>query len=203
MVTTSKQPVVCSTEAEKQYLAAVQLPTDGEKATTSDLTVKVYSTDGEEQDTMPVETPPDVEKPPVVDPNIVDWDGPDDLETPLNFTGSVKSINVGIISALAFLTPLASSMFAPGVPDIMAEFNSTNPSLAGFVVSIYVLGFAFGPLLLAPASELYGRQIIYHICNIGFMFFTVACAVSTDLGMLIAFRFFQGCFGSAPVTNGA
>ena len=33
-------------------------------------------------------------------------------------------------------------MFAPGVPDIMREFKSTNENLATFVVSVYVLGFA-------------------------------------------------------------
>ncbi|KAJ5808863.1 MFS multidrug transporter [Penicillium riverlandense] len=135
-------------------------------------------------------------------PNIVDWDGPDDPGNPVNFSGLIKFTNVGIISALTFITPLASSMFAPGVPQLMEEFHSSSTLLAGFVVSVYVLGFAIGPLILAPASELLGRAIIYHVCNIGFAVFTVGCAVSTNLGMLIAFRFFQGCFGSAPVTNG-
>lgn len=136
------------------------------------------------------------------DPNIVDWDGPDDPGNPINFSARFKIINVGIISALTFITPLASSMFAPGVPELMAEFHSQNELLAGFVVSVYVLGFAVGPLILAPASELYGRAIIYHICNVGFVIFSVACALSTDIGMLVVFRFFQGCFGVAPVTNG-
>ncbi|KAJ4424524.1 hypothetical protein N0V82_000848 [Gnomoniopsis sp. IMI 355080] len=136
------------------------------------------------------------------DPNIVDWDGPDDPENPVNFSARFKVLNVGIVSALTFITPLASSMFAPGVPELMAEFNSSNVLLADFVVSVYVLGFAIGPLVLAPASELYGRAVIYHICNVGFIIFSVACALSTNLGMLIAFRFFQGCFGVAPVTNG-
>ncbi|KAL8723833.1 MAG: hypothetical protein Q9181_007154 [Wetmoreana brouardii] len=170
-------------------------------ATTSDQPV-LESTNAEKQDATPIQTPTDVEKFPVGDLNIVDWDSPDDPADPMSFSGSIKSINVGIVRGLTFITPLASSMFAPGVPQIMADFKSTNTLLAGFVVSVYVLGFALGPLLLAPASELYGRAIIYHICNIGFIVFTVACAVSTDLGMLIAFRFFQGCFGSAPVTNG-
>jgi hypothetical protein len=138
----------------------------------------------------------------VMDPNIVDWSGPNDPENPLNSTLAFKILNVGLVSALTFLTPLASSMFAPGVPEIMAEFQSTNVLLADFVLSVYVLEFAIGPLILAPSSELYGRAIIYHICNAGFLVFSVACAVSTDLGMLITFRFFQGCFGSAPVTNG-
>jgi hypothetical protein len=134
--------------------------------------------------------------------NIVDWDGPDDPGNPINFSSFIKFTNVGIVSALTFITPLASSMFAPGIPQLMEEFHSSSTLLAGFVVSVYVLGFAIGPLILAPASELVGRAIIYHICNAGFTVFTVACAVSTNLGMLITFRFFQGCFGSAPVTNG-
>ncbi|KAL4913768.1 major facilitator superfamily domain-containing protein [Aspergillus aurantiobrunneus] len=134
--------------------------------------------------------------------NTVDWDGPNDPENPVNFSGLVKLTNVGIVTALTFITPLASSMFAPGVPQLMEEFESSNTLLASFVVSVYVLGFAVGPLILAPASELVGRVIIYHICNVGFTVLSVACAVSTDLGMLITFRFFQGCFGSAPITNG-
>lgn len=137
-----------------------------------------------------------------LDSNVVDWDGPDDPGNPVNFSGLIKGTNVGIVSALTFITPLASSMFAPGVPLLMEEFHTTNTLLGTFVVSVYVLGFAIGPLILAPASELVGRAIIYHICNLGFTVFTIACAVSTDMGMPIAFRFFQGCFGSAPVTNG-
>ena len=98
--------------------------------------------------------------------------------------------------------PLASSMFAPGVPEVMAEFHSTNTTLAGFVVSVYVLGYAFGPLIIAPLSELYGRLPVYHVSNILFVVFTVACAVASNLNMLIGFRFLQGTFGSTPLTIG-
>ena len=93
-------------------------------------------------------------------------------------------------------------MFAPGVPQVMAEFKSTNIQLASFVVSVYILGYAFGPFLVAPMSELYGRLPIYHACNIGFVIFTIACAVSSNLNMLIGFRFLEGIFGSAPLTLG-
>ena len=93
-------------------------------------------------------------------------------------------------------------MFAPGVPEVMSEFHSTNKELASFVVSVYILGYAFGPLLVAPLSELYGRLPIYHVCNVLFVIFTIACAVSSNLSMLIAFRFLEGCVGSAPLTIG-
>ena len=93
-------------------------------------------------------------------------------------------------------------MFAPGVPEVMTEFHSTNTTLAGFVVSVYVLGYAFGPLIIAPLSELYGRLPVYHVSNILFVVFTVACAVASNLNMLIGFRFLQGTFGSTPLTIG-
>ena len=82
-------------------------------------------------------------------------------------------------------------MFAPGVPDLMREFKSTNAELGSFTVSVYVLGFAVGPLFFAPMSELYGRLPIYHFCNIGFLGFTIACALATNLNMLIGFRRFS------------
>lgn len=136
------------------------------------------------------------------DPNIVGWNGPNDPENPLNFSTWLKVLNTGLVSAICLVTPLASSMFAPGVPQLMKEFNSTNVVLASFVVSVYILGFAFGPLFLAPLSEIYGRLPVYHACNFGFLAFTIACALSTNLNMLIGFRFLEGVFGSAPLTNG-
>jgi MFS family permease len=89
-----------------------------------------------------------------------------------------------------------------GVQEVMSEFHSTNEELASFVVSIYVMGFAFGPLLIAPSSELWGRLPVYHVCNVLFITFTIACAVASDLPMLIVFRFFEGFAGSAPLAIG-
>jgi multidrug resistance protein len=94
-------------------------------------------------------------------------------------------------------------MFAPGVPDIMKEFKEFNSSIATFVVSVYVLGFAFGPLLAAPLSEIYGRAIVFNVANILFIIMTVATALSTNMPMLIVFRFMMGFTGSTPVTNGS
>jgi MFS family permease len=65
-------------------------------------------------------------------------------------------------------------MFAPGAAELANEFHITNSTIEAFTVSIYVLGFALGPLLLAPLSELYGRLIIYHVCNLFYFAFTAA-----------------------------
>lgn len=94
-------------------------------------------------------------------------------------------------------------MFAPGVPDIMREFKDDNENIATFVVSVYVLGFAFGPLLAAPLSEIYGRAPVFNIANVLFIIATIITALSQNMPMLIVFRFLMGFAGSTPVTNGS
>ena len=51
-------------------------------------------------------------------------------------------------------------------------------------------------------AELHGRSPIYHATNILFVIFTMACAVSSSLDMLIGFRFLQGMAGSAAIALG-
>ncbi|CAK4015666.1 MFS general substrate transporter [Lecanosticta acicola] len=152
-----------------------------------------------EPEKAPAEVTEAVENP---DPNIVSWDSDDDPANPVNWSTGLKWGNIAVLSTLTFLTPLASSMFAPGVPQLMREFGTDSSTLATFVVSIYVLGFAVGPLLIAPASELYGRLIVYHVTTIAFIIFTVACALAPSMSSLIVFRFLQGCWGVTPVTIG-
>ncbi|MCJ1380902.1 hypothetical protein MMC17_004011 [Xylographa soralifera] len=93
-------------------------------------------------------------------------------------------------------------MFAPGVPQVMAEFRSSDQMLESFVVSVYILGYAGGPLLLAPLSELYGRLMIFHASNLLFIAFTTGCALSSNMGMLVGFRFLSGFAGSAALSIG-
>lgn len=94
-------------------------------------------------------------------------------------------------------------MFAPGIPSIMEEFHSTSSTIATFLLSIYILGFAFGPLLVAPLSEIIGRQPLYVVGNIVFVLFTVGAALSNSIGMLMAFRLLMGLAGSIPITIGS
>lgn len=84
----------------------------------------------------------------------------------------------------------------------MKDFNSNNSQLASLTVSVYVVGFCVGPLVLSPLSEHYGRSPLYHGSNVFFLIFSIACAVSTNLAMFIVFRFLQGLAGCLPITLG-
>lgn len=135
--------------------------------------------------------------------HVVDWDGPDEFARPVNWHKKRKWLNVTSVAFLTFLTPLASSMVAPAGGLVIETFNITSESLASFVVSIYLVGFAVGPLVLGPLSEIYGRLRIYQACNAVFIVWNVACAVAPNVGSLLAFRLFAGIAGSCPLTLGA
>lgn len=48
-------------------------------------------------------------------------------------------------------------MFAPGAGELVRDFGITSSVLAAFTVSIYLVGFGIGPLVISPLSEVYVR----------------------------------------------
>lgn len=94
-------------------------------------------------------------------------------------------------------------MFAPGIPLIMREFHDDSSITTTFLLSIYVLGFDFGALLVAHVSEVYGRRHLYICGNILFTGFTVGAALSRNMGSLLAFRLLMGLTGVVPFTIGS
>jgi multidrug resistance protein len=133
----------------------------------------------------------------------VDWDGLTDPARPVNWSKKKKWLNMFSISYLTFLTPLTSSIVAPAQGLVMKEFHTSNRTLASFVVSIYLIGFAVGPLFLAPLSEIYGRLRVYQVGTVIFTVWNVAGALAPNIGALLVFRLFAGISGSSPVTLGA
>lgn len=61
------------------------------------------------------------------------------------------------VSLYTLVTPLASAIMAPGLPDLAIKFGITNPTILALTLSIFVLSYAIGLLFAAPLSEVYGR----------------------------------------------
>ena len=87
---------------------------------------------------------------------------------------------------------MSSTIFAPGVSNVLHDFHSTNQVHGTLLVSIFVIGLAVGPLLLAPLSEVYGRAPLIHGTNLAFLLSAILCAVSTNMSMLLVFRLTMG-----------
>ncbi|TFY57136.1 hypothetical protein EVJ58_g7205 [Rhodofomes roseus] len=125
-----------------------------------------------------------------------------DPANPRNWTFKKKWIMTGIVSLYTFITPLASSMMAPGLPQIAEHYGVTSETVTALTLSIFLLTFAIGPLFFGPISEMYGRTWVYHIANLLFLAFNLGCAFSDTVGILLGFRLLAGFVGSAPIACG-
>lgn len=94
----------------------------------------------------------------------------------------------------------ASSAYSGGIREITRTFEVSH-EVATLGVSLYVLGFAIGPLLWAPLSELYGRQRIFVITMMAATAFNAGAAGVNNMSGLLVLRFFAGASGSSTLTN--
>lgn len=93
---------------------------------------------------------------------------------------------------------LGSSVFSSAIGVMSKEFQvSEIVMLLG--VSLYVTGFALGPLLWGPLSERYGRKTPLFGAYVLFVIFQIPVAVARNLPTIFVFRFLAGAFGASPV----
>ena len=103
-----------------------------------------------------------------------------------------------ILGYTTLTAAFASSIFSAATAAVAAQFGvSTEVGILG--LSLYVLGFATGPLLWAPLSELRGRKLPLILAMFGFSVFSIATAVGKDLQTVLICRFFGGAFASCPL----
>lgn len=105
----------------------------------------------------------------IKDPNLVSWDGPDDPANPKNWSFKMKWAATIVVSSFTFISPVSSSMVAPALGTIAAEFGITNEVESQLVLSIFVLAYAIGPLFLGPLSEIYGRVPVLQLANMFYL----------------------------------
>jgi len=132
------------------------------------------------------------------DPFIVIWIE-NDPRNPMIFAQWKKWSLTMIVSIATLAVSFASSAYTGGIREILVEFH-TSTEVATLGVSLFVLGFALGPLLWAPMSELFGRQLLFFITYAALTAFNAGCAGSQNIWTLIILRFFAGMFGSSPLT---
>ena len=130
---------------------------------------------------------------------LVDWE-PDDRANPRNWSTSYKSWITLQLGMLALSASLGSSIISPAEDAIMADTHISS-EVAVLPVSFYILGFAFGPLLWAPVSEIWGRKWSMEPAMFCLGLFSIGTATSTNAASIMITRFFGGVFGSAPVSN--
>jgi len=133
------------------------------------------------------------------DPYIVDYLH-DDRQDAMSFSMRRKWA-IAILYALStFSVAFASSVYASGIQGVMQRFD-VSAEVATLGLSLFVLGFALGPLIWAPLSEVYGRKSIFVISFMAYTAFSVAAACAPNITALLVLRFFASAFGSSSMTN--
>ncbi|KAL9131628.1 MAG: hypothetical protein Q9217_000516 [Psora testacea] len=133
----------------------------------------------------------------------IDWLDPGpDARNPQDWSVGRKWMIIVLVTGITLIPALMSTAFAPAVPLLMQDFDSSSAALASFTVSVYVMGYCIGPPLIAPMSEIHGRAPILHIANVAYLVTAVVSAVSNSLSLFIIFRLFMGFAGCASVTLG-
>ncbi|EXJ92341.1 hypothetical protein A1O3_00891 [Capronia epimyces CBS 606.96] len=143
----------------------------------------------------------DVENGRVAD--IVDWYGPDDPENPQNWSITKKILVTFEICLLTFSVYVGSAIYTAGIPDVSRTFGVSEVA-ATLGLTLFVLGYAIGPMLWSPMSEVpqIGRGPIYIGTLALFVILQVPTALATNFGMLLAFRFLTGFIGSPSLATG-
>lgn len=124
-----------------------------------------------------------------------------DAANPRQWPRRRKMMNVAVIAAMSILSPLASSMFTPGIDQIAEDLGSTPEVVIGCTTG-FVIMLGFGPLFLAPLSETFGRRRVYIVCFTVFAALQIPSALAPNIETLIAMRTLSGFFGSVGIANG-
>ncbi|PQE12998.1 MFS multidrug transporter protein [Rutstroemia sp. NJR-2017a BBW] len=133
------------------------------------------------------------------DPYVVEYI-PNDRRNPMGWSMFKKWTITLLVAVATLAVSFVSSAYTGGVDQIMMEFN-VGTEVVTLGVSLFVLGFAIGPLLWAPLSELYGRQVLFLGTYLALTAFNAGAAGSQNIQTLLILRFFAGAFGSSPLTN--
>ncbi|KAL1635103.1 hypothetical protein SLS56_001855 [Neofusicoccum ribis] len=132
------------------------------------------------------------------DPNLVEWNGSDDPGNPMNWPQWWKWTVTITLGMMTFCITFASSVFSTATV-VTAEKFGVSTEVMTLGTSLFVLGFAFGPIVWGPLSELYGRKYPLFFGFFVFAIFQIPVAVAQNLQTIMICRFFGGFFGSAPL----
>ncbi|KAJ7153569.1 major facilitator superfamily domain-containing protein [Mycena crocata] len=124
----------------------------------------------------------------------------DDPENPKNWS-MARRATINFLLCLWVLTlTYSSTAYVSSLPTLMQRYQMSQ-EVAILGVTLTVLGFAAGPLLFGPASELYGRRIVYIVTGFCYSAFSFGAAFAPNAASLLIFRFFVGFFGSSTINN--
>lgn len=126
---------------------------------------------------------------------MVDFEG----DHPQHWPQSRKWFIMVTVAIPLFLMPLSSTITTPAEEAIATEFNVTSSVAGPLALSLFLLMYCLGPILLGPLSELYGRLPVLQAGNLFYFAFNLAAGFSRSMPQLLLFRLLSGTGASASL----
>ncbi|GAV54876.1 hypothetical protein ZYGR_0AS01990 [Zygosaccharomyces rouxii] len=138
------------------------------------------------------------------DPFLVEYNGPDDPERPVNWPLRKKAMVAFQVQLLTCVTYLGTAIYTPGQEEIQKAFG-VGHVVATLNLSMYILGFGLGPMVFSPLSEfaIFGRQQLYIFTLFLFAMLQIGCALVDNIAGLVILRFITGILCSPSLSTGA
>jgi len=105
------------------------------------------------------------------------------------------------VGSLAVFGPLSFDAYIPTLPVISRTLHASASQVQLSLTSC-LIGMALGQFVVGPIGDRLGRRRPLFVGLALFAVASVACALSTSVWMLIAFRLLQGAGGSAGIVLG-
>ncbi|HIF9310704.1 TPA: Bcr/CflA family efflux MFS transporter [Photobacterium damselae] len=102
-----------------------------------------------------------------------------------------QKIALFLVVSISFLMGIGIDLYVPSLPD-MAHFYHANISYIQLTISLYLLGYGLGQIILGSLSDSYGRRKIFIASSMVFSISSMLCIVSDSIIYLNLFRFLQG-----------
>ncbi|PRQ11182.1 Bcr/CflA family drug resistance efflux transporter [Corynebacterium sp. 13CS0277] len=116
-------------------------------------------------------------------------------------TPSTPQLTTAVLATLALLSaagPFAIDLYLPTLPSIARDLNASD-ALVQFTLTGFMLGMAFGQLIIGPLADRIGRRGLILGGAVVFALASFVCAVAPSIHVLIAARIALGLGGGACV----
>ncbi|KAF1939909.1 MFS general substrate transporter [Clathrospora elynae] len=123
-----------------------------------------------------------------------------DPENPNNW-GRWKKVYALFVAIMSVMNSTMNSSLAAGaVAPISHHFNEYDEYKIVLPTSMYLVGYACGPIIWGPLSESYGRKGTMVISFAILTIFSIASAVAPNFAALVIFRLLVGVGGSSAIS---
>lgn len=118
----------------------------------------------------------------------------------MNWPAPKKMTTVILYGLTATGASFNSAIFSSASTQVASAYH-VSTTITSLATTMILLGFALGPLLWGPLSEVYGRKWVVLLPYFISACFAFGCGASANIQTIMITRFVQGIFSGSVITN--